>query len=71
MKTIGNRKMLLMVFAHFSSGGNHIIIEPADVVLFEGTLVLYFPEIRNLFNMKFFFDTDSGIRLARKCKLII
>jgi uridine kinase len=41
-------------------------IYPADVVLFEGILVFYFPEIRNLFHMKLFVDTDSDTRLARR-----
>ncbi|KAF6205756.1 hypothetical protein GE061_019929 [Apolygus lucorum] len=43
-----------------------LTIYPADVVLFEGILVFYFPEIRNLFHMKLFVDTDSDTRLARR-----
>ncbi|KAK9753522.1 Phosphoribulokinase / Uridine kinase family [Popillia japonica] len=43
-----------------------VTIYPADVVLFEGILVFYFPEIRNLFHMKLFVDTDSDTRLARR-----
>ncbi|XP_047367247.1 uridine-cytidine kinase isoform X3 [Vespa velutina] len=38
----------------------------ADVVLFEGILVFYFPKIRDLFHMKLFVDTDSDTRLARR-----
>jgi uridine kinase len=45
---------------------NQITIYPADVVLLEGILVFYFPEIRNLFQMKLFVDTDSDTRLARR-----
>lgn len=41
-------------------------IYPADVVLLEGILVFYFPEIRELFHMKLFVDTDSDTRLARR-----
>lgn len=44
-------------------------VYPADVVLFEGILVFYFPEIRDLFHMKLFVDTDSDTRLARRGKL--
>jgi uridine kinase len=44
-------------------------IYPADVVLFEGILVFYFPEIRDLFHMKLFVDTDSDTRLARRGEL--
>lgn len=45
-------------------------IYPADVVLFEGILVFYFPEIRSLFHMKLFVDTDSDTRLARRGTII-
>ncbi|XP_044757104.1 uridine-cytidine kinase isoform X1 [Coccinella septempunctata] len=45
-----------------------ITIYPADVVLFEGILVFYFPEVRKLFHMKLFVDTHSDTRLARRVK---
>lgn len=45
-----------------------MIIYPADVVLFEGILVFYFPAIRDLFHMKLFVDTDSDTRLSRRGK---
>lgn len=41
-------------------------IRCSDVVLFEGILVFYFPEIRDLFNMKLFVDTDPDTRLSRR-----
>ncbi|XP_048004487.1 uridine-cytidine kinase isoform X2 [Leguminivora glycinivorella] len=41
-------------------------IYPADVVLIEGILVFYFPEVRERFHMKLFVDTDSDTRLARR-----
>ncbi|XP_032529330.1 uridine-cytidine kinase isoform X1 [Danaus plexippus] len=41
-------------------------IYPADVVLIEGILVFYFKEVRELFHMKLFVDTDSDTRLARR-----
>lgn len=50
----------------FRCEGQFITIYPADVVLFEGILVFYFPEIRDLFHMKLFVDTDSDTRLARR-----
>lgn len=43
-----------------------ITIYPADVVLFEGILVFYFPDIRELFHMKLFVDTDPDTRLSRR-----
>jgi len=41
-------------------------IYPADVVLFEGILVLYDPDVRDMLHMKLFVDTDSDTRLARR-----
>ncbi|RWS15219.1 hypothetical protein B4U79_10164 [Dinothrombium tinctorium] len=43
-----------------------ITVYPADVVLFEGILAFYFPEITDLFHMKLFVDTDPDTRLARR-----
>ena len=45
-----------------------LIVHPADVILFEGILVLYNKEIRKLLDMKIFVDTDSDTRLARRGK---
>ena len=39
---------------------------PADVVLFEGILMFYSQEIRDLFQMKLFVDTDADTRLSRR-----
>ncbi|XP_078502308.1 uridine-cytidine kinase 1 [Lissotriton helveticus] len=39
---------------------------PADVLLFEGILVFYSQEIRDLFQLKLFVDTDSDVRLSRR-----
>lgn len=41
-------------------------IYSADVVLFEGVLIFYFPKVRDLFHMKLFVDTDSDTRLSRR-----
>ena len=46
-------------------------IYPVDVVLFEGILVLYDPEIRDMMQMKLFVDTDSDTRLARRGQLFM
>ncbi|CAH1111562.1 unnamed protein product [Psylliodes chrysocephalus] len=51
---------------HSLSKDEILTIYPADVVLFEGILVFYFPEVRKLFHMKLFVDTDSDTRLARR-----
>lgn len=39
---------------------------PADVVLFEGILAFYSQEVRDLFRMKLFVDTDADTRLSRR-----
>ena len=41
-------------------------VQPADVVIVEGTLVLHFRAIRDLLSMKVFVDTDDDVRLARR-----
>lgn len=49
-----------------------VTIYPADVVLFEGILAFYSQEVRDLFQMKLFVDTDADTRLSRRgefCKL--
>ena len=42
-------------------------VQPSDVVIVEGTLVLHFRAIRDLLSMKVFVDTDDDVRLARRC----
>lgn len=41
-------------------------VEPADVVLLEGILVLAMDCLRDFLNMKIFVDTDDDVRLARR-----
>ncbi|XP_078493830.1 uridine-cytidine kinase 2-B-like [Ciona intestinalis] len=41
-------------------------LHKCDVVLFEGILVFYHKEIRELFNMKLFVDSDADTRLSRR-----
>lgn len=41
-------------------------VQSADVVLFEGVLIFYFPKVRDMFHMKLFVDTDSDTRLSRR-----
>lgn len=43
-----------------------VTVYPADVVLFEGILMFYSQEIRDLFQMKLFVDTDADTRLSRR-----
>ncbi len=46
--------------------GEYTNICPSDVVLLEGILVFYHKEIREMFDMKLFVDTDADTRLARR-----
>ena len=41
-------------------------VEPADVVIIEGILVLHVEAVRKVLNMKVFVDTDDDVRLARR-----
>ena len=41
-------------------------IEPAQVVVVEGILVLAEPELRSELDLKIFVDTDADVRLARR-----
>ena len=41
-------------------------VEPADVIIIEGILVLHMQEVRDLLQMKIFVDTDDDLRLGRR-----
>eukprot|EP00240_Pyramimonas_obovata_P013149 CAMPEP_0118931180 /NCGR_PEP_ID=MMETSP1169-20130426/7607_1 /TAXON_ID=36882 /ORGANISM="Pyramimonas obovata, Strain CCMP722" /LENGTH=259 /DNA_ID=CAMNT_0006873647 /DNA_START=310 /DNA_END=1089 /DNA_ORIENTATION=+ len=43
-------------------------VSGAQVIIFEGILALYMPEMRDLFDMKIFVDTDADTRLARRLR---
>ena len=53
---------------HLCRPGEFTEIFPSDVVLLEGILVFYNKEVRDLFDMKLFVDTDADTRLARRGK---
>ncbi|CAN6575032.1 unnamed protein product [Malus baccata var. baccata] len=41
-------------------------VNPPDIIILEGILVLHDPRVRDLMNMKIFVDTDSDVRLSRR-----
>ncbi len=43
-----------------------VTVMPVDVVLLEGILIFYHPDVRDLFDMKLFVDSDPDTRLARR-----
>jgi len=46
--------------------GQYTLINPSDVVLLEGILVFYHKDVREMFDMKLFVDTDADTRLSRR-----
>ncbi|XP_031728790.1 uridine-cytidine kinase 2-A [Anarrhichthys ocellatus] len=53
-------------FVSHSRKEETVTVYPADVVLFEGILMFYSQEIRDLFQMKLFVDTDTDTCLSRR-----
>ncbi|XP_069575585.1 uridine-cytidine kinase 2-B isoform X1 [Brachyistius frenatus] len=53
-------------FVTHSRKDEFVTVYPADVVLFEGILMFYSQDIRDLFQMKLFVDTDPDTRLSRR-----
>ena len=45
---------------------DHVVIEPADVIVVEGILVLSEPTLRERLDLKVYVDTDADIRLLRR-----
>ncbi|WP_458701064.1 uridine kinase [Sulfurospirillum sp. 1307] len=43
-----------------------VVVNPAKIVIVEGILVLAVPEIRNMFDVKIFVDTDADEMLLRR-----
>ncbi|KAK4710549.1 hypothetical protein R3W88_005062 [Solanum pinnatisectum] len=44
------------------------VVNPSDVIILDGILILHDPRIRDLMNMKIFVDSDSDVRLARRIR---
>ena len=44
------------------------MIDPVDLIIVEGTLVLYQKELRDLMFMRVFIDQDSDERLTRRVR---
>ena len=59
------------LFALVSRLESTTTLYPADVVLFEGILMFYQPDIRASFHMKLFVDSDADTRLARRGETLI
>ena len=55
----------------FDRSSQKKVIYGANVVVFEGILIFYDKDVRDLMDMKIFVDTDDDVRLSRRCKLIV
>jgi uridine kinase len=42
------------------------MVEPKDIIILEGILILFEKEIRDLLDIKIFVDTDSDVRIIRR-----
>jgi uridine kinase len=43
-----------------------VVVEPSPVVIVEGILVLYEPDLRRMMDLKIYVDTDSDLRVVRR-----
>lgn len=55
-------------FKTHSRTDQSIRVEPKKVVIVEGILALAIPELRDLFDLKIFVDTDHDLRLLRRLR---
>jgi len=53
-------------FSRHSRTGKTIEVKPQRIILVEGILIFAVPELRKLFDLKIFVDTDSDIRFIRR-----
>lgn len=53
-------------FVSLERTDNFQTITPKDIIIVEGSLILYEKKLRDLFDIKVFIDTDSDIRLIRR-----
>ena len=53
-------------FENHNRKSETIKVEPKDIIIIEGILILYEKEIRDLLDIKIFVDTDSDVRVIRR-----
>jgi uridine kinase len=53
-------------FATYLRLPQRVSLEPARVIVVEGILVLYEPELRERFDLRVFVDTDADVRFIRR-----
>lgn len=55
-------------FANHTRKKETVKVEPKDIVVLEGIMILVEPEIRNMLDIKIFVDTDADVRIIRRIK---
>ena len=53
-------------YANHTRSGDVRMVRPAKIVVIEGILVLYEPQLRERFDLKVYVDTDADLRLIRR-----
>lgn len=66
LKTWQSIELPVYDFTHHTRTSETIHIEPQHVIMVEGILIFAEPELRKLFDVKIFVDTDSDIRFIRR-----
>lgn len=65
--TLGNTVSIpTFDFVSLERTDNFQNFSPKDIIIVEGSLILYEKKLRDLFDIKVFIDTDSDIRLIRR-----
>lgn len=53
-------------FKEHNRKAERILVQPKDVIILEGMLILEDPRIRDLMDIKVFVDTDADVRIVRR-----
>ncbi|MBZ4662434.1 MAG: uridine kinase [Caloramator sp.] len=55
-------------FSNHTRKKETVRVEPRDIIVLEGIMILVEPEIRNMLDIKIFVDTDADVRIIRRIK---
>ncbi|MFL1696456.1 uridine kinase [Weissella kandleri] len=53
-------------YVKYTRSSETVLVEPADVIIVEGVLLFTDPELRSMFDIKVYVDTDDDIRFIRR-----
>lgn len=60
------RKPVYNFKTHTREPGKYLEIQPRKVIVLEGILIFWIPEIRELIDIKLYVDTDADVRVLRR-----